>query len=148
MNYRKILIMGQLQQPCTSNYWNWICACKLTKRWPAEGCSLQLQPPWRLWRTSSYARGKYIKLILFLYLLRFHETQPSQRIKQMLQQHSADLRWNPFKWRGDMREHFQWSPLYIELDNVMKEIQCSATVTVVILWNVTRKEKLLKFPDW
>ena len=35
----------------------WICACKSTDWWPAEGCSLQLQPPWRLRRTSSYARG-------------------------------------------------------------------------------------------
>ena len=34
----------------------WICACKSTDWWPAEGCSLQLQPPWRLRRTSSYAR--------------------------------------------------------------------------------------------
>ena len=36
----------------------WICACKSTDWWPAEGCSLQLQPPWRLRRTSSYARGQ------------------------------------------------------------------------------------------
>ena len=34
----------------------WICACKSTDWWPAEGCSLQLQPPLRLRRTSSYAR--------------------------------------------------------------------------------------------
>ena len=34
----------------------WICACRSTDWWPAEGCSLQLQPPWRLRRTSSYAR--------------------------------------------------------------------------------------------
>ena len=33
-----------------------ICAFKSTDWWPSAGCSLQLQPPWRLRRTSSYAR--------------------------------------------------------------------------------------------
>ena len=44
---------------CTEASTVWICACKSTDWWPSAGCSLQLQPPWRLRRTSSYARASH-----------------------------------------------------------------------------------------
>ena len=54
------MLQLQCQWPCTLKYWSKhsldLCL-QINKWWPAEGCSLQLQPPWRLRRTSSYARG-------------------------------------------------------------------------------------------
>ena len=56
-----IMLQLQCQWPCTLKYWSKhsldLCL-QINKWWPAEGCSLQLQPPWRLRRTSSYARDQ------------------------------------------------------------------------------------------
>ena len=54
------MLQLQCQWPCTFKYCSKhsldLCL-QINKWWPAEGCSLQLQPPWRLRRTSSYARA-------------------------------------------------------------------------------------------
>ena len=54
------MLQLQCQWPCTFKYCSKhsldLCL-QINKWWPAEGCSLQLQPPWRLWRTSSYAHA-------------------------------------------------------------------------------------------
>ena len=56
------MVQLQCQWPCTSKYCSKhsldLCL-QINKWWPAEGCSLQLQPPWRLRRTSSYARVNF-----------------------------------------------------------------------------------------
>ena len=52
------MVQLQCQWLCTFKYCSKhsldLCL-QINKWWPAEGCSLQLQPPWRLRRTSSYA---------------------------------------------------------------------------------------------
>ena len=64
------MVQLQCQWPCTFKYCSKhsldLCL-QINKWWPAEGCSLQLQLPWRLWRTSSYARDDCDNL-QFMYL--------------------------------------------------------------------------------